>query len=376
MQVPRVMKFFIRSIFSTALLMGCCLAGFTQEADVLSFLRRIDMKMYDSQHSAKVDTAYIHIPDERWTIKTSADLTANNIAVSHFDRDVGYISHLSSAPSYSQGITVAWRWFEFGIGVNPSWFFPKIRNNDQSYSISVYGNRMGLSATMRYADTFRGFSMTLPDSSLVKIPVGVCKDLSGDFDAYYVFNAEKYSYPAAFSMMQVQKRSAGSAIASVSVRNAVTTFDPEVLKPGYDGENVPVSPGPQSGDISIADIAIAALRGEVEAGKSTLYTNVLALGGGYAYNFVTKNDWLIHASAMANLSLLSYNMMKTETDKYMLRRTFPDWVGSFQVSVIHWKGSWFYGANVIARGSVIGKITNLNFSNYRTEGHFVVGVRL
>ena len=369
------MPFFKRFIFFLAFILGCGLSGYSQEVKGPSFLSRMDMKMYDSQHSTKVDTSYIHIPDERWTIKTSADLTANNIAVSHLDRKVGYISHLSSVPSYSQGITLAWRWLEVGIGINPSWFFPKIRNNDQSYSISVYGNRMGLSATMRYADTFRGFSMTLPDSSLVTVPVGVCKDLSGDFDAYYVFNAEKFSYPAAFSMMQVQKRSAGSAIASVSIRNSVTTFDPEVLKPGYDGGDEPVSPGTQRDDISIADVAIAALRGETDAGKSTLYTNVLALGGGYAYNYVRK-DWLFHASAMANLSLLSYNMMKTATDKYMLRRTFPDWVGSVQISVVHWKGSWFYGANFTARGSIIGKFTDLNFSNYRTEGHFVVGVRL
>ena len=370
------MKFCLRSILPLVLLLGCCLVGHSQEIKGLSFLNRIDMKMYNSQHSAKVDTNYIHIPEERWTIKTSADITANNIAVSHLDRKVGYISQLSSIPSYSQGITVAWRWFEFGIGINPSWFFPKIRNNDQSYSISVYGNKMGLSATMRYSDTFRGFSMTLPDSSLVKVPLGVCKDLSGDFDAYYVFNGDKFSYPAAFSMMQVQKRSAGSPILSLSIRNAITTFDPEVLKPGYHGEDDTVTTPLESGDKSIADIAIAALRGEEDAGKSRLYTNVLAFGGGYAYNFVTRNNWLSHGSVMANLSLLAYNKMKTPTDDYLLRKTFPDWVGSVQVSILHWKGKWFYGANFIARGSIVGRPQDLVFSNYRTEGHFLVGVRL
>lgn len=309
-----------------------------------SFLRRIDSRMYKRQHKLVVDTSYIYIPEQRWTLKTSSNITWNTLGIKHQIENVGFSTNLQSDPTYSQGFSVAWRWLELGFSINPAWFIPSLKNSDQAYSISVNGNKFGMSATFRVANSYKGTLLSLPDSTSVTIPKGdITADISGDFDAWYVFNGNKFSYCAPFTMMQIQKRSAGSAILGLSVRNGLSTFE----------------------GITYNDKE-----------KMSLMTNILALGGGYAHNFITPHHWLIHVSVIGNLSVLSYNVLQTSTEKIRMKNTFPDWVGTFQFSVLHWNKRWFYGSNFSLRGAVYGTLDNLEFTNARIEGHLVVGCRL
>lgn len=337
----------MKKILLALLLLLPLLPGLAQEVPDTSsatLLRRMDARMYRSQHKAGVDTSYIHIPDERWTLKTSSNMSWNTLGISHQDDEAGFATILNSAPTYSQGFSVAWRWLELGVSVNPGWFFPRFKNNDQAYSISFYGNKFGMAATFRYSDSYAGQIISYPDSVRTAIPRGGSNvDLIGDFDAWYVFNGDKFSFAAPFSVMQVQKRSAGSPILSLSLRNGFTRFEGS----SYQG-----------------------------AEEMRLVTNILAVGGGYAHNFVTPNNWLLHFSVMANLSLLSYNKWYTGTDEYLMKNTYPDWVGIFQFSALRWKGKWFYGANFSVRGATYGTPSQLTFSNARTEGHLIVGCRL
>ena len=309
-----------------------------------SFLQRIDSRMYKRQHKLVVDTSYIYIPEQRWTLKTSSNITWNTLGIKHQIEGVGFSTNLQSDPTYSQGISVAWRWLELGFSINPAWFIPSLKNSDQAYSISFNGNKFGMSATFRVANSYKGTLLSLPDSTSVTIPKGdITADISGDFDAWYVFNGKKFSYCAPFTMMQIQKRSAGSALLGLSVRNGLSAFE----------------------GISYNDKE-----------KMSLMTNILALGGGYAHNFITPHHWLIHVSVIGNLSVLSYNVLQTSTERIRMKNTFPDWVGTFQFSVLHWTKRWFYGSNFSLRGAVYGTLDDLEFTNARIEGHLVVGCRL
>jgi len=309
-----------------------------------SLLKRMDTKMYKSQHGAKVDTSYIHIPEERWTLKTTTNFSWGTLGIVHLADKEGYRAALRSDPTISQGFSVAWRWLEVGFSVNPSWFIPRLKNKDQAYSISVFGNKFGLTATFRSHSSFQGSVLHLPDSTTTIIPrSNDIYDLTGDFDAYYVFRGDKFSFPAAGNMMQVQKRSAGSAILGLSIRN------------GYTQYYVP-------GTINATDVKVI--------------TNILAVGGGYAHNFVTPHHWLFHVSALANLSLLSFNQIQNNTGKYQMTESFPDWVANLQFTALHWSGRWFYGFNASVRGAVYGLQEKMEFYNAYTRGYFIVGCRL
>ena len=328
------------------LLLTMVISAFAQEEtqSSASFLQRMDSRMYKRQHKLVLDTSYIYIPEQRWTLKTSSNITWNTLGIKHQIEDTGFSTNLQSDPTYSQGISVAWRWLELGVSINPAWFIPSLKNSDQSYSISFYGNKFGMSATLRIANSYKGTLLSLPDSTSMVIPKGdVTADISGDFDAWYVFRGNKFSYCAPFTMMQIQRRSAGSAILGLSVRNGFSVFE----------------------GISYN-----------EKEKMSLETNILALGGGYAHNFITPHHWLIHASVIGNLSVLSYNVLQTSTERIRMENTFPDWVGTFQFSLLHWTKRWFYGFNFSLRGAVYGTLDNLEFTNAHIEGHLVVGCRL
>jgi hypothetical protein len=309
-----------------------------------SFFQRMDSRMYKKQHKVVVDSSYIEIPDQRWTLKTSSNITWNTLGIKHQIEDMGFSTNLHSDVTFSQGVSVAWRWLELGFSINPAWFFPSLKNSDQAYSISFYGKKFGMSATFRIANSYKGTLLSLPDSTSMVIPKGgITADVSGDFDAWYVFNGNKFSYSAPFTMMQIQKRSAGSAILGLSVRNGFSVFE------GISYNNKE---------------------------KMSLMTNILALGGGYAHNFITPHQWLIHLSIIGNLSVLSYNVLQTSTETTRMKNTYPDWIGTFQFSVLHWTQRWFYGFNFSLRGAVYGTMDNLEFTNARTEAHLVVGCRL
>ena len=336
----------MKRVLLALLLLFPVLVGAAQEKPdtTASLLKRMDTRMYNSQHRAGVDTNYIHIPEERWTLKTSSNISWNTLGVTHLEEDTGFATVLNSAPTYSQGFSVAWRWLELGVNINPAWFFPRLKNSDQAYSISLYGNKFCMSATFRYSNSYEGRMISYPDSTSTVLPRGdVNVDLTGDFDAWYVFNGDKCSFAAPFSMMQVQKRSAGSPVLGLSLRNGLTKFEGS----SYQGSEV-----------------------------MSLMTNILAIGAGYAHNFVTAKNWLIHFSIMANMSVLSYNKWYTEKTQEIMKNTFPDWVGILQFSALHWKGKWFYGANFTIRGATYGTTSQLSFSNARTEGHLVLGCRL
>ena len=93
-----------------------------------SFLQRMDSRMYKTQHKLVVDTSYIYIPDQRWTLKTSSNITWNTLGIKHQIDDTGFSTNLQSDPTYSQSISVAWRWLELGFSINPAWFIPSLKN--------------------------------------------------------------------------------------------------------------------------------------------------------------------------------------------------------------------------------------------------------
>ena len=317
--------------------------GHRIDSSAISFAQQADEKLYERQHRVSVDTNFIRIPEERWTFKSTFNADFNTLGISQLNDGDGASVQLISAVAMSQGMSVSWRNITVGFSINPAWFIKSLKNDDFCGSFSMYGNRIGMAATVRKTTTLAGKVTALPDSLVADVPWGSCQDFSADFDAYYAFNGREFSYPAAFSHSQIQKRSAGSPLVSLSIRNGKTTLE-----------------------------RIDQLENE----PMTVWTNMLCLGGGYAHNFVTEHNWLIHVSAVGNAAVLKYNRVHTETDKRKLKGTVFDAVGSLQFSVLHMTGRFFYGMNATARGAMYGRLTTGMFNNSRTEIDVLFGLRL
>ena len=108
----------------------------------------------------------------------------------------------------------------------------------------------------------------------------------------------------------------------------------------------------------------------------TLWTNMLSLGAGYGHNFVTRHHWLIHFSTITNVTVLKYNRVDIDEIKNIQRGTFPDFVGTAQLSALHWSGRFFYGFNGTVRGSLYGRIDKGLYNTTRGDLQFLFGIRL
>lgn len=311
--------------------------------DSLNVIRRVDNRLYNSYHKTKVDTAYILIPEQRWRFSTAATGSINMLQLSHIQDGAGFQLKLHSAPTYSQDFSVAWHGLSVAAGINPAWFFPSLKNNDQAYSISFSGNMFGMVATMRLTNSLQGEVISLPDSTVTKIPAGNAKDLTASFDAYYAFNGKRFSMPAAFSQSQIQKKKAGSVLLSASLRSSISGISP--LDPFL----------PDS---------------------TAVRSHMLSLGGGYGQNFVTPHHWLLHISFVSNLTLLQYTKLTEGNNQQRMKQTFPDFVNILQVAALHWTDRWFFGAYATARASIYGDIKRYEFNNARLYASVFIGYRL
>jgi len=103
------------------------------------------------------------------------------------------------------------------------------------------------------------------------------------FDGFYIFNHKKFSYAAAYNQKTIQARSAGSPIVGLM---------------GY------------YADFDYADKHNAELIYWMD-GIGRLRQYQLAMGGGYAYNFVPAKGWLISALAMPMVTLVNHTRINT-----------------------------------------------------------------
>jgi hypothetical protein len=103
------------------------------------------------------------------------------------------------------------------------------------------------------------------------------------FDGFYIFNRKTFSYAAAYNQKTIQVRSAGSPI--VGLMGYYADFD-------YD-------------DRLNADLIY-----EMD-GIGRLRQYQLALGAGYAYNFVPAKGWLISAMAMPMVTVVNRTRINT-----------------------------------------------------------------
>ena len=170
------------------------------------------------------------------------------------------------------------RWHKFKSNTMENHFSGATRNR----SIEHYDEETGdvtytdWGETHRWDDTFNEKLVT---------PISI-KTLI--FDGFYIFNHKKFSYAAAYNQKTIQVRSAGSPL--VGLMGYYADFDYSDKK---NAETIYLMDG---------------------IGRLRQYQ--LALGGGYAYNFVPAKGWLISAMAMPMVTLVNRTRINTYSTNF------------------------------------------------------------
>ena len=209
------------------------------------------------------DSTFIAHPETKLVVTPRAIANGFGIYNNNTSGDVAYDAFKSSRRKLSLGADVGFSGLSAGFGVNPLKQNSSKRYRDHFYTFNFYGNRFCADAL--YEDN-RSLDGTLRrQGEWTPLPEGVISHKSISVNGYYVFNWERFSYPAAFTQSFIQKKSAGSLLGAVTYTGSRFRINPWEL---LDSETT-------------------------EAG-----INILCLGAGYGYNLVTPHSWTIHISAI------------------------------------------------------------------------------
>ncbi|MBQ9471135.1 MAG: DUF4421 family protein [Bacteroidales bacterium] len=284
-----------------------------------------------------IDTAYMQRPKQCWTLSTMSGLTASGFGMSQHNGSQGADLRLMTKPHFRQSLALAYRGLSISLPiVNVN------RTDDRELSVSMFGNRLGMEATIRYSTSMTG-SITQNLSRLwAEIPQGGATDLSCDFDAYYAFSHRRFSFPAAYSQTYIQRRSAGSPFLSVSIRNCYTHID-----------SLPL----------------------LGSGKTQLYTNLFCLGGGYGHSFALRHGWLLHFSALTSIAFASFNRLFVSGERVYINDSFPNIVNTLNLSAVRSTARWFIGLTSRLHNAIYGNSEHIQFTNTRWQGQLTLGIR-
>lgn len=120
------------------------------------------------------------------------------------------------------------------------------------------------------------------------------------FDGFYIFNHKTFSYGAAYNQKTIQVRSAGSPIAGLMGYYSDFKYD-----------------NPRNAELVYLMDDIGRLR-----------QYQLALGAGYAYNYVPAKGWLISAMAMPMITLVNRTRINTYSNNYKEKESENFWLSA------------------------------------------------
>ena len=228
------------------------------------------------------------------------------------------------------GVYFGWRWIFLGYSFDLASLFKKEREKPRTEMVfNLYSAKFGVD--LYYRKTGSNFRITTCknfDNAEKYIGTnfnGFNSKIKG-LNAYYIFNSEKYSYPAAYSQSTNQKKSCGSLMAGFAFSQHDITFDQSKL--------------PQE----IKD----QIRPSLNFNKLAYTDFNLSLG--YGYNWVFAKNCLLNVSLLPAIGYKKARINGTPTTP---NSDWTQWVKDINFDLITragitWNNSKYYvGATLI-----------------------------
>ncbi|MBQ1882219.1 MAG: DUF4421 family protein [Bacteroidales bacterium] len=264
--------------------------GIEEKAFRYPLLKRLDNYL-ESRELSGVDTNYIGVPKRKWSVFLNTYLSRMDFNLSSrlaegddFGDKTGKLITQSVINMHSKANKqISLGLYYRGYGLSYSFNLGKGYNKD--WSFAIYSSPVG--GEFRYHSTkkikgdieFKGADVKLD------LTTGTAKMENFILNAYYVFSPRKFSYSPAMNYSKIQKRSAGSFLAGLTLnRTRLRAYDPWL---GY-------------------------ALGRV----NRLNIQQFALGAGYGYNWVPMKGLTVHLSAIPML------LVTTKSDTEM--KAAPD----------------------------------------------------
>lgn len=287
-----------------------------------------------------VDTAYLAYPEEQLRMKLSLSGGGSFISLNGNVQGTDFATSLSALQATSVSLQACYRNLSLSIGLP---HMDVSGSNDFLLGFSAYGSKMGADIVYNNADSYSGTTKAMGRSA--DIEQGSVSSRTLMLSGYYVFNDKRFSIPAAFSQSMIQKKSSGSVMLSGTIRD-------------------------QKLHVESAN--------EVIGAPQWLYchTTYIAVGGGYGYNLVLPNDWLVHISTLSELFLLKRSRFRAQDVQRHLPSHFPSLVGTVRVAGIHSFNRYYLGGTFLFSYGNVGKSGELELGYSQWHFRTFFGVRI
>ncbi len=297
----------------------------------------------------RLDTTFIEPQHYIFTVMLQA---TNNYDIYTLRSAAPNVQSITFSPDMNLrlGPYFGWKWFFLGYtfelgGIN-------LERIKQQLDLSIYSSQIGID--IFYRRTGNDYKLRdarlgegVNTSMLEGVPFsGVKAGITG-FNAYYIFNHGRFSYPAAFSQSTLQKVSCGSWMAGLGYTKNSLDVNHEQLQ-RLINRHMGVNTVPLDSGLMFRHVS---------------YDN-FSLSAGYAYNWVLPHHWLLAASGQAALAYKksSSDMAGSELQGFSFKNVNLDGIGRF--GIVYNNMRWYAGASFIVHTN------NYRKSRFRTNNTF------
>lgn len=313
-------------------------AGFTTDVyaqGLWGMLRHNDSLMTARYRSGNIDTAYITRPQTKWTVRGRLNVSGAKLEVEGVELGTPFRSEMTADYKSTVSLGVNYLGVALSFALNPAKLLGKYK--DFELNLNSYSNRWGFDFIYQNAHNFKGWHEAEGAERIV-LPPEVLRLKSLNVNAYYAFNHRRFSYPAAFMQSYIQRRSAGSFLLAVSGQGQKAETKAQYV--------------------------------------SVLRVTNIGIGGGYGYNWVPRQHWLLHLSGLPTFTVYSNTSLKVNDERIPLDYHFPEVIITARGAVVREFGNMFVGTSMVFNFTNIGDRSKLAVHNIKWRTRLFVGFRL
>jgi hypothetical protein len=300
-----------------------------------TLFHRVDSMLTQSYRKGDIDTAFVMRPQTKWTVVARLNVSGAKLETMGVTNGQKFNSEITADYKSTLSVGVSYLGFSLSAALNPAKLMGKYR--DYELNFNSYGKRFGYDVIYQDAHNFTGWH-DMEGMERVELPADMLSVRTLNLNAFYIFNGRRFSFPAAFTQSYIQRHSAGSFLVAVSGMGQHTTLKWE-----------------QETQIKMTNIGI---------------------GGGYGYNYVPSQGWLLHISATPTFIVYSNTSMTFGGSRVPLHYHFPEAIITGRGAVVRQLGDKFLGMSMVFNFTNIGNEENLALHNIKWRIRMFYGLRL
>lgn len=304
---------------------------------------KVDSVLSSRYYKTPYDTNYVVRPEGTVTLKLRLNQTGNDFHAKGTVNDIYSKADLSTSHKTTISIAASYRGLSAAVALNPAKMSGTYK--DYEFNLNYYSSRISLDFSYQRSESLTG-DVYREDRGEQPMESGDLTLKVVNFAGYYAFNHRHFSYPAAFNQSYIQRRSAGSWLAGISYQGGIIETRDELKARNPNAPTVSIDVGH------------------------------VGIGGGYAYNWVLGQKWLIHFSLLPTFVVYNRNKMTVNGERKEARHMRFNMIFNERAAIVYnFSPRYFAGATLVMNNSVFDDdVVVINQNKWRARAF--IGLRL